>query len=220
MGFDFVAGCDEVGVGPLAGPVVAAACVIDPACISGYRSKKKWYYRVRDSKTVNEKERGELVEEILDHCLLFGIGVVDHTEIDRLNIHNAALLAMQKAIQAMLAKAKTNPVPQKLILYIDGRFVIKNLSMSKWDIKQQAIIDGDASILSISAASIIAKVHRDGLMNKLAKEYPMYGFSEHKGYNTKGHREAIVRHGATPYHRKSFLKNILNIKDYTGQFSN
>lgn len=192
QGFEYIAGCDEVGVAPLAGPVVSAAVILDKASISGRRTKSKWWYRVRDSKTVNEKERETLVDFIKDHCLTYGIGVVSHETIDQLNIYHAAMAAMKDALASLSIK------PQ--FVFIDGNHKIKNLS----DIKQEAVVDGDAKILSISAASIIAKVSRDKIMNELHAQFPCYNFHLNKGYPTKFHREALVKHGAAPVHRRSF----------------
>src|SRR3989344_7616622 len=100
-GFTLVAGCDEVGIAPLAGPVVAATVILDPSSIGKQRSKNKWWYRVRDSKTTNEKERQDLVKFVKDHCLDFGVGVVSHETIDEINIHQAGLLAMQKSVACL-----------------------------------------------------------------------------------------------------------------------
>jgi ribonuclease HII len=190
-GLSFIAGCDEVGLAPLAGPVVAAAVILDPKSVSGRRSKSKWWYRVRDSKTVNEKERQALVPFIQEHCLAFAFGVVSHETIDVLNIHHAALAAMKQAVDGLSMKPG--------FLFIDGKHKIKAL-----DLPQEAIVDGDAKILSISAASIIAKVMRDKLLNRLHEKYPHYNFKQNKGYPTKFHREALVKHGPCPEHRKSF----------------
>lgn len=208
-GFQFVAGCDEVGVGPIAGPVVAAACVIDPECIGQYRSKNKWYYRIRDSKTTGEKERGLILAELTPHCLSFGIGEVWPSEIDSINIHQASLLAMKIAIEQMTGKLKEKALKSIFVL-LDGRFVIKNIDSGGFTLNQKAVVDGDAKILSISAASIIAKVHRDNILKEFDRKFPDYGFAKHKGYNTKEHRKAIVENGVTDFHRKSFLKNIMS----------
>jgi len=203
-GYTLASGCDEVGVAPVAGPVVAAAVVIDPKTISGYRSKSKWYYRVRDSKTTYEDERPELAEEIKAHCLAYGIGEVAPTEIDQINIHHASLLAMKNAVLATLQKLE-DLAQHRIFLFLDGRFVIKDLALP--NLSQKAVVDGDALILSISAASIIAKVYRDDLLRKMDLQYPQYGFARHKGYNTKEHQAAIRKFGPSEFHRKSFLKN-------------
>ncbi len=191
QGFLRVAGCDEVGIAPLAGPVVAATVILDPSSIGKQRSKSKWWYRVRDSKTTNEDEREELVKFIQEHCLDFGIGVIGHETIDEINIHQAAMLAMQKSVSAL----KQTPD----FLFLDGIHKIKKLNL-----EQEPIIDGDVKILSISAASIVAKVARDNILKRLDKQFPEYGFVKHKGYGTKAHRQAILKFGISPVHRTSF----------------
>lgn len=190
-GYKFVTGCDEVGIGPLAGPVVAATVILNFDSITGHRSKNKWWARVRDSKTTDEKEREELILFIKDNCIDFGVGVVSHETIDEINIREASFLAMEKSFASM----KIFPD----FLFLDG---INNLP--KLHCAQQAIIGGDAKILSISAASIVAKVARDRIMNELSEIYPQYGFAKHKGYGTKFHREALWKFGVTPVHRLTF----------------
>lgn len=190
-GFLNVAGCDEVGIAPLAGPVVAATVVLDPASIGRQRSKSKWWYRVRDSKTTTEEERDELVKFIQDHCLDFAVGVVSHETIDEINIHQAAMLAMKKSVDGL------QRVPD--FLFLDGIHKIKSIPVT-----QQTVIGGDAKVLSISAASIVAKVARDKILHELHQNFPMYGFDQHKGYGTKRHREALVKYGVTPSHRTTF----------------
>lgn len=208
QGFAFVAGCDEVGMGPIAGPVVAAACILDPDSIKGRRSKSKWFYRVRDSKTTYEHEREKLLEEIQPHCIACGVAEVAPETIDKINIHNAAMLAMKNAVTKMLDSLENSSENKNVYLFLDGRFQIKDLEVEQgYNVQQQAVVDGDASHLSISSASIIAKVHRDKILKQIDKEFPGYGFENHKDYNTKAHREAIMRNGITPHHRKSFLKN-------------
>ncbi|OGJ03337.1 ribonuclease HII [Candidatus Nomurabacteria bacterium RIFCSPLOWO2_12_FULL_46_14] len=199
-GYKYVAGCDEAGRGPLAGPVVAAACVLDKNSIGKYRSKNKWYARVRDSKTITEEEREILLQKILPNCLAWGVGAVWPAEIDRLNIHHASLLAMRRAVAELM---KNLPKKQgRIFLLVDGRFQIPELQMG-----QQSIIDGDALSLSIAAASIIAKAHRDAIMRRLDASFPQYGFARHKGYGTKEHTSAIHKFGICDLHRKSFIKN-------------
>ena len=141
QGFIRVAGCDEVGIGPLAGPVVAATVILDPESIGKQRSKSKWWYRVRDSKTTNEQERDELVNFVKDHCIDFAIGIVGHETIDEINIHQAAMLAMEKSVSDL------KQIPD--FLFLDGIY-----KLPKLHINQQAVISGDEKILSISAASI------------------------------------------------------------------
>ncbi len=190
-GFTNIVGCDEVGIAPLAGPVVAASVILDPRDLTGKRTKNKWWYRVRDSKTVNEKERNELCKFIKDHCLDFSVSVVSHETIDQINIHQAGMLAMKNSIDGLKRKPD--------FIFLDGIHKLKNIF-----IPQQTVISGDAKILSISSASIVAKVARDGILAKLHETYPNYGFMKHKGYPTKFHREAIIKFGVTPIHRKSF----------------
>jgi ribonuclease HII len=190
-GYKLVAGCDEVGIAPLAGPVVAATVILDPQSIGLQRSKNKWWYRVRDSKTTNEKERIELVSFIKDHAVDFGVGIVSSETIDEINIHQGAMLAMKKSVAIM----KQNPN----FVFLDGIHKIKSLP-----VPQQAVVSGDQKILSISAASIIAKVARDDILRIIHETFPQYGFDKHKGYPTKSHRTALMEFGLTPQHRKSF----------------
>ncbi|MBI4049690.1 ribonuclease HII [Candidatus Uhrbacteria bacterium] len=190
-GFRLVAGCDEVGMAPLAGPVVAATVILDPDSIGKQRSKNKWWYRVRDSKTTNEKERQDLVACIKDYCLDFGIGVVSHETIDEINIHQAGMLAMQKSVESL----KQQPD----YLFLDGLNKLK-----RFEFVQEAVVDGDVKILSISAASIIAKVARDEILKELHEQFSNYGFVKHKGYGTREHRAALKKFGVSPVHRTSF----------------
>ena len=202
-GFHFVIGCDEVGAGPLAGPVVAAACILKSETIGDTRSSDKWYYRVRDSKTVSEKEREGLAEIIKQNCLCYAISEVGASEVDDINIHNASLLAMHRAVSSVLEQLNTKD-HKKIFVFLDGKFKIEELSL-----EQEPVISGDSEILSISAASIIAKVYRDDLLRKIDKMFPNYGFARHKGYGTKEHIQAIQKNGVLDIHRKSFLKNII-----------
>jgi ribonuclease HII len=190
-GFTLVAGCDEVGIAPLAGPVVAATVILDPDSIGKQRSKSKWWYRVRDSKTTSEEERAELVPFIKDHCVDFAVGIVSRETIDEINIHQAAMLAMKKSVNGL------KHTPQ--FLFLDGIHKIKTI-----EVAQQPVISGDEKILSISAASIIAKVARDEILHTLHLQYPEYGFNKHKGYPTKFHRSALEKYGVTPEHRTTF----------------
>src|SRR3989344_2249061 len=207
-GYDFVIGCDEAGRGPVAGPVVAAACVLDRNSIGKKRSKNKWYYRVRDSKTTDEEERKILEKEIKSHALAWGIGKVSHKEVDRINIHKASLIAMRRAVEKLGSKLNIGQTlrSRKVSVLVDGRFIIPDLEVEGWKLDQKAIIDGDSKILAISTASIIAKVHRDTIMGRLDGEFPGYGFARHKGYNTKEHQRAIAKFGPSSVHRRSFLK--------------
>ena|SRR3989338_7028771 len=197
--YQLIAGVDEVGRGPLAGPVVAAAVILDPENVGHNRSKTKWWNGVRDSKTVSAEQRSDLAEFIRENALDFGIGFATHEEIDELNIHHASLLAMRRAVEQM------HTVPQFIL--IDGKFIIPGLSSA-----QESVVDGDAKILSIACASIIAKSFRDDWMTKLAEKYPWYGFEQHKGYLTDFHRKRLLEHGPSPVHRMSFspIKDIMN----------
>jgi len=181
-GLQRVAGVDEAGRGPMAGPVVAAA-VLFPAetLIDG----------VRDSKQLTAKKREELYGIILEKAQSVGVGIVDSQEIDRLNIRQATLLAMQKAVQQL------NPYPQAVL--IDGLDTIPGLG-----IDQKPIVDGDQICFTISAASIIAKVTRDRLMIQYDQRFPQYGFGKHKGYGTQAHRLALKKFGPCEIHRCSF----------------
>jgi ribonuclease HII len=208
-GFKFVAGCDEVGIGPLAGPVVGATVILDSKNIIGLRSKNKWWSRIRDSKSILESERELLAQFIKDNCLDFGVGTVSQETIDEINILQASLLAMEKSVNGLKL------VPD--FIFLDGVH-----KLTKLPIAQQAVVDGDAKILSISAASIIAKVARDRTLNELNEIYPEYGFDKHKGYDTKLHREAILKFGITPMHRKTFgfVQQYLENPAFTGMGNN
>ena len=176
------AGCDEAGRGCIAGPVFAAA-VIFPA---GYRNP-----RIDDSKKLNSKTRRLLRQVVESDALTYGIGVVDEQEIDQINILNASILAMQKAVD------KLRPVPQHLI--IDGN------RFKAWkEVPHHCIIKGDSLYISIAAASILAKTYRDEYMETLHSQYPAYDWLNNKGYPTRKHREAVLRFGPTAFHRRSF----------------
>ena len=180
-GLTRVAGVDEVGVGPLAGPVVAAAVIIPPDMkLRG----------VDDSKLLTAALREELASKIHECALGVGIGIVDVADIDRLNIYHAALEAMRRAVEAL-------PVSPEHVV-VDAR-QIPNLS-----VPQTPLIDGDARCYSVAAASIVAKVARDRLMRELHELYPQYGFRENMGYGTPRHLAAIDAHGPSPVHRRSF----------------
>lgn len=188
-GATFVAGCDEVGRGCLAGPVVAAIVVM-PATL-----RRGWKTIVRDSKTLSAKQRKSAEDFIKTHAVSWAIGEVNAPTIDRINIHHASLKAMRLASLPLLSKHGIGEV----VLLVDGRFTVPDLV-----IKQQSVIHGDARCLSIAAASIIAKVYRDELMDKFHAEFPAYGFLNHKGYGTPEHLKAIRIHGLTPLHRVTF----------------
>ena len=181
-----MAGADEAGRGPLAGPVVAAAVIMpEGSRIEG----------VADSKKLTEKKRELLYEQITKSAVSWAVGIVDVDVIEEINILNAARLAFKKAVEALL------PKPDRLLAdYITGLDI---------DVPYTAIVKGDATVYSIAAASIIAKVTRDRIMRKLDEEYPVYGFKKHKGYGTKQHICAIIENGPSKVHRMSFLKKIL-----------
>ena len=176
-----VAGVDEAGRGPLAGPVVAAAVILSDENVAS---------RVADSKKLSEQRREVLFEEIHRAAEAIGIGIVEAPDIDRLNILQATMLAMKIAIE------KLGLEPSQVL--VDGN------RCPDCDFPTEAVIGGDGKIAEISAASIIAKVTRDRIMMELHKQYPLYGFNEHKGYPTKRHREALIAHGPTIVHRHSF----------------
>lgn len=184
-GFDAVAGVDEVGRGPLAGPVVSAAVILPQ--VFGASGNP---LGIADSKKVSPPKRLLLYDAIHEQAVSIGIGIVDVKEIDRRNILQAALSSMAIAV------ANLSPSPDFLL--IDGNFSID------FPLPQKAIIKGDRLSLSIAAASIIAKVTRDQLMIHYDREYPYYGFSRHKGYPTKAHLAAVKRYGRCPIHRCSF----------------
>jgi len=178
---NLVAGIDEAGRGPLAGPVVAAAVILDP---------ERPIEGLADSKKLTAKRRQALYDVILDRALAVGIGESQRAEIDRRNIFQATVAAMQRAVDTLSQR------PDHLL--IDG----KNIRLDHTS--QETIVDGDETIPAISAASIVAKVYRDRLMVEYHKVYPEYGFDRHKGYGTKAPLQALVEHGACPIHRQSF----------------
>jgi Ribonuclease HII len=189
QGFTRIAGVDEAGRGPLAGPVVAAACILpEPFFLEG----------LNDSKQLTPEKREELYQALMANPeVLSGVSIVDADEIDRINILQATFLAMQQAVAAL-------PFPPDYLL-IDGN------QLPKICIPALAIVEGDARSISIAAASIIAKVTRDRILEQLDEKYPLYGFKKHKGYATLEHRQAIECHGPCDIHRKSFepIKGLL-----------
>lgn len=181
-GFQWVAGLDEVGRGPLAGPVVAAAVVL-PAGSGGCGAD--------DSKRLSAAQRDELATEIMKTAEAVGIGAASAAEVDRLNIRKATAVAMQRALRRL------SLTPQHIL--VDG-LPVAELGL-EW---QTAVVGGDAAVHSIACASIVAKVCRDRLMERLSIRYPVYGWERNKGYATEEHREALHQHGPSPHHRRSF----------------
>ena len=186
-GYHKIAGIDEAGRGPLAGPVVSAAVILP---------KNFSVADVVDSKKLSVKKRTRLYEDIYAHAVSVGVGIVDAVEIDRINILQASLLAMSMAAE--------NLEPQPECLLIDGIFSISS------ELPQKPIAKGDALSISIAAASIVAKVTRDRLMEEYHTYYPQFGFPQHKGYPTRAHKEAIRKFGYCPIHRKTFK----GVKEY------
>ncbi|MGN1130849.1 MAG: ribonuclease HII [Ruminococcus sp.] len=185
-GFKYICGVDEAGRGPLAGPVCAAAVILpDNMIIDG----------VNDSKKLTEKKREMLFDVIKEKALAYSIAFATVEEIEKLNILNATMLAMKRAVEGLEIKAD--------YAMIDGN------RLPPIDIPCEYIVKGDAKSMSIAAASILAKVSRDRLCYEYAEKYPEYGFDKHKGYGTKLHTEAILNYGPCEIHRRSFLKKIL-----------
>ncbi len=185
--YSHIAGVDEVGRGPLAGPVVACAIVIP----DGIESKL-----IKDSKLLSPATRIKAYEYLKEHALSYGIGVVDEQIIDTINIRNATMLAMEHALSMLNYDVE--------LVLIDGNMEINT------NLPQKTIIDGDSLHPSISSASIIAKVYRDSIMERYAQQYPEYGFDKHKGYGTREHVKALLKYGPCPIHRRSFLKKIFS----------
>lgn len=186
QGYALIAGVDEAGRGPLAGPVYAAAVILPDGCVID---------GLNDSKKLTEKKREKLYDEIIEKAVAWSVSAVDEKVIDEINILNATHTAMNNAVNALSVK------PDYVI--IDGNS-IKNMQIA-----HETIVKGDAKCASIAAASILAKVSRDRYITELAQKYPEYGFEKHKGYGTKAHYEAIEKYGVADIHRRTFLKKIL-----------
>ena len=180
-GYSIIAGIDEAGRGPLAGPVVAAAVIL---------GEDFSVNEIKDSKQLSSSKRSRLHDDIHLHAYEIGVGMVSHEKIDEINILQAARLSMLNAVTQL----KTSPE----YLLIDG------INPIETELPQETIKKGDQRSISIAAASIIAKVERDRIMSKYALDYPEYGFDQHKGYPTRQHREAIKKYGICPIHRKTF----------------
>jgi ribonuclease HII len=179
-GITYIAGIDEAGRGPLAGPVVAAAVILKKGAKLNY---------VDDSKKISEKQRQKALIEIKEHALAIGIGISSVDEIDRINIYRAAREAMHSAIKQLKIKPE---------------FLLIDAMPMEIDIPSRSIIKGDQKSISIAAASIVAKTTRDQYMIEMDKVFPLYNFKQHKGYGTREHIELIKRHGYTPIHRKTY----------------
>ncbi len=190
-GISHLCGTDEAGRGPLAGPVVAAACILKPgAVIDG----------LDDSKKLTEKKREALFDVIIDNCVTYGIALSKPTEIDDINILNASLLAMRRAVSMLSVKPD--------LILVDGNKAYGFASPA------EAVVKGDGKSLSIAAASVLAKVTRDRLCASLDRIYPQYGFAKHKGYPTKDHMVAVFEYGPCPEHRTSFLSFLDTKRDF------
>ena len=197
-GARFIAGVDEVGRGPLAGPVVAAAVVLpEDFDVLG----------IDDSKKLSEKKREELYDIIREKAVVWGIGMADEKIIDEINILQATKEAMRQAISEADAKLRALHEEEGAAGSLDY-ILFDAVTIDDIQIPQESIIKGDAKVLAIAAASILAKVTRDRMMVEYAKEYPGYAFEKNKGYGTKVHYEGLREHGMTPIHRRTFLKNL------------
>ncbi|MCI5536062.1 MAG: ribonuclease HII [Clostridiales bacterium] len=184
-GYKYIAGVDEVGRGPLAGPVVAAAVILpEDFDVPG----------VDDSKKLSEKRREELFDIITERAVAYGIGMADHSIIDEINILQATKLAMKEAISSL----------QQQPDYI----LFDAMRIDDLEIPQESVIKGDAKVLAVAAASIVAKVTRDRMMAEYSAEYPGYAFEKNKGYGTKAHYEGLRAYGMCPIHRRTFLRNL------------
>ena len=183
-GIRWIAGIDEAGRGALAGPVAVAAVILPPQVEATVLSG------VRDSKLMSPREREHWAEKIKEIAIAWGVGYATPSEIDAFGIVPAVHLAAQRALHRLV------PLPDFLLL--------DYLRLPLCALPQMALVKGDREVLSIAAASVLAKTHRDALMRRLDKWFPQYGLARHKGYGTAAHREAIARHGLSPYHRRSF----------------
>jgi ribonuclease HII len=199
--FSYVIGCDEVGRGSLAGPVVAVATAIDMGTLVKLESVP-WAKQVTDSKLISPALRSGLSKELIDTLPVHAIGAVTPSRIDKINIHHATLEAMSKAVQKVINTVACEP--EKVCVAVDGKFTIPGLSVF-----QEALVKADQNIFVVSSASIIAKVYRDNLMVKLHEQFPVYNFAQHKGYGTKIHTDALRTHGLCLEHRQSFCKNYI-----------
>lgn len=180
---EIIAGVDEAGMSPIAGPVVAAAVILNP---------KQMVYKLRDSKILSANQREILYDKIINRCLAFSVGIASVEEIDQLNIYHANMLAMERAIKGLVL------APDMIL--IDGK------AAPKINFNMKTIVGGDKFIKCISAASIIAKVTRDRIMTEYHQQYPHYLFDKHKGYPTKEHQARLAEFGVCDIHRRSFAR--------------
>ncbi len=197
-GYSWVVGVDEVGRGPLAGPIVAAA-VIFPTHFQAVPYELR---KVTDSKKLSEKERVKLLLHIKQHALQWSIKSVPARVVDAIGIQEANMRVMRSAVADVVERVQVT-AKQKVYVCVDGRALLPRLPH-----EQQAVVQGDAKIFSIAAASILAKTYRDSFMERQSKAYPHYGFAKHKGYGTREHRMAIRSYGLCPQHRKTFCGRI------------
>lgn len=193
QGKAFIAGVDEAGRGPLAGPVVAA-CAVMPL------REEQLIDGVDDSKLLSESKREELFEIIRERAIEYTISVIDNREIDKINILNATKRCMNRCLEKLKARSD--------IVLVDA------VKLENTPFDTLPIIHGDSLSYSIAAASILAKVFRDRLMREYDRQYPEYGFARHKGYGTKAHIEALKKYGACPLHRKTFIRNFVKTDEY------
>ncbi len=189
-GITYLCGTDEAGRGPLAGPVVAAACILRPGTV---------IEGLDDSKKLSEKKREALFDKIVSSCYSYGIALASPSEIDELNILNASLLAMKRAVEKLSVRPG--------LILVDGN------RAKGFDSPAEAIVKGDGKSQSIAAASVLAKVTRDRLCFALDGIYPQYGFAKHKGYPTKDHMLAVYKYGPCSEHRKSFLSFLVTKRE-------
>jgi len=194
QGLRFVFGVDEVGRGPLAGPVVAAA-----VCLHQFEFKNK----INDSKQISPKAREAAFHEIFEKAYV-GIGIIGENAIDIVNILNASHLAMEMAVKELIRRLPPEIVNKEGFATQVGLLIDGNIFRTELPYKYQLIVGGDAKCFSISCASIVAKVYRDRILEVYDKIFPQYGFAQHKGYPTEFHREAVKKYGSTIIHRKSF----------------
>ena len=185
-GYNLIAGVDEAGRGPLAGPVYAAAVILPEGCV---------IKGINDSKKLSEKRREELYDEITEKAVAYSVCAIDEKRVDEINILNATFEAMNGAVNGL------SVTPDYVI--IDGNRI------AGMTIPHETVVKGDAKSISIAAASILAKVSRDRFITEMAEKYPEYGFEQHKGYGTKAHTEAILKYGPCEIHRRTFLKKLL-----------